>query len=98
MLLETTAARDDPGDDVVLPLYARFRVCESFPETDVLGLLRCAHDRLPTEVIDRIRRSVPMGTIGEPEDVGNAVVFLVSEDARYITGQSILIDGGRWMV
>ena len=57
-----------------------------------------AHDRLPAEVIDRIRRSVPMGAIGEPEDVGNVVVFLASEDARYITGQSILIDGGRWMV
>jgi acetoacetyl-CoA reductase/3-oxoacyl-[acyl-carrier protein] reductase len=57
-----------------------------------------AHDRLPKEVIDRVRNSVPMGYVAEPEDVGNVVAFLASEDSRYITGQSILIDGGRWMV
>lgn len=57
-----------------------------------------AHDRLPKEVIDRVRNSVPMGFIAEPEDVGNVVTFLASDDSRYITGQSILIDGGRWMI
>jgi NAD(P)-dependent dehydrogenase (short-subunit alcohol dehydrogenase family) len=57
-----------------------------------------AHDRLPPVVIDRVRQSVPMGYVAEPEDVANAVAFLASEESRYITGQSILIDGGRWMV
>jgi len=57
-----------------------------------------AHDRLPREVIDRVRNSVPMGFVAEPDDVAGVVAFLASDDARYITGQSILIDGGRWMV
>lgn len=57
-----------------------------------------AHDRLPAEVIDRIRDSTPMGYIGEPADVGNVVAFLASEDSRFITGQTLLIDGGRWMI
>jgi NAD(P)-dependent dehydrogenase (short-subunit alcohol dehydrogenase family) len=57
-----------------------------------------AHDRLPAEVIDKIRFSVPMGYIAEPEEVGKVVAFLASDDARYITGQSFLIDGGRWMI
>ena len=57
-----------------------------------------AHDRLPREVIDRVRNSVPMGYVAEPEDVAAVVAFLASDDARYITGQSILIDGGRWMI
>jgi NAD(P)-dependent dehydrogenase (short-subunit alcohol dehydrogenase family) len=57
-----------------------------------------AHDSLPSEVIDKIRYSVPMGYIAEPEDVASVVAFLASEDARYITGQSFLIDGGRWMI
>jgi NAD(P)-dependent dehydrogenase (short-subunit alcohol dehydrogenase family) len=57
-----------------------------------------AHDRLPAEVIDRVRTSVPMGYVAEPEDVAGVVAFLASDDARYITGQSILIDGGRWMI
>jgi NAD(P)-dependent dehydrogenase (short-subunit alcohol dehydrogenase family) len=56
-----------------------------------------AHDRLPAEVIDRIREGTPMGYIGAPEDVGNAVAFLASDDSRFITGQTLLIDGGRWM-
>ena len=49
-------------------------------------------------MIDKIRDSVPMGYVGEPEDVANVVAFLASEEARYITGQSLLIDGGRWMI
>jgi len=57
-----------------------------------------AHDRLPAAVIDRVRTSVPMGYVAEPEDVAGVVAFLASDDARYITGQSILIDGGRWMI
>ncbi len=57
-----------------------------------------AHDRLPVEVIDRIRNGTPMGYIAEPEDVGNVVVFLASEESRFMTGQSLLIDGGRWMI
>lgn len=57
-----------------------------------------AHDRLPAAVIDRVRRSVPMGYVAEPEDVAGVVAFLASDDARYVTGQTILIDGGRFMV
>ena len=57
-----------------------------------------AHDRLPKEVIDRVRTSVPMGYVAEPDDVAGVVAFLASDDARYVTGQSILIDGGRWMI
>jgi acetoacetyl-CoA reductase/3-oxoacyl-[acyl-carrier protein] reductase len=39
-----------------------------------------------------------MGFIAEAEDVGNVVVFLASDDSRFMTGQSLLIDGGRWMI
>jgi acetoacetyl-CoA reductase/3-oxoacyl-[acyl-carrier protein] reductase len=57
-----------------------------------------AHDRLPKEVIDKVRSSVPMGFVAEPADVAGVVAFLASDDARYITGQTLLIDGGRWMI
>jgi acetoacetyl-CoA reductase/3-oxoacyl-[acyl-carrier protein] reductase len=39
-----------------------------------------------------------MGYVAEREDVSGVVAFLASDDPRYLTGQSILIDGGRWMV
>ncbi len=39
-----------------------------------------------------------MGYVAEPEDVASVVAFFASDDARYVTGQSNLIDGRRWMV
>ncbi len=56
-----------------------------------------AHDRLSPDVVARIRDATPAGFIAEPEDVAGCVAFLASDDARYITGQTLLIDGGRWM-
>jgi acetoacetyl-CoA reductase/3-oxoacyl-[acyl-carrier protein] reductase len=38
-----------------------------------------------------------MGWVGEPEDVAALVAFLAGEGGRYITGQTIAVDGGRWM-
>ena len=57
-----------------------------------------AHDRLTPSVIERIKSTTPAGFIAEPEDVAGVVAFLASDDARYVTGQTLLIDGGRWMV
>jgi NAD(P)-dependent dehydrogenase (short-subunit alcohol dehydrogenase family) len=56
-----------------------------------------AHDRLTPAVIERIKTTTPAGFVAEPEDVAGVVAFLASHDARYITGQTLLIDGGRWM-
>lgn len=57
-----------------------------------------AHDRLAPGVIDRIKAGAPAGFIAEPEDVAGCVAFLASDDARYVTGQTLMIDGGRWMI
>lgn len=42
----------------------------------------------------RENRAVPLGHIGDPEDVANAVVFLVSDDAKYVVGALLAVDGG----
>jgi acetoacetyl-CoA reductase/3-oxoacyl-[acyl-carrier protein] reductase len=42
-------------------------------------------------------RAIPLKRIGAPEEVADVVSFLVSDDARYITGQKILVDGGQFM-
>ena len=47
------------------------------------------------EVLADISHKTPMGRIGRPEDVAGAVMFLTSDEAGYITGQSITVDGGR---
>ncbi|MCR8722703.1 SDR family NAD(P)-dependent oxidoreductase [Frigidibacter sp. ROC022] len=45
--------------------------------------------------IDSMSAAVPLGRLGDPEDVANAVAFLASDDACYITGTSIIVDGGQ---
>jgi len=49
---------------------------------------------LPPEVIDKARKSSVLGRIAEPEDVARVVPFLCSDEARHITGQTIVVDGG----
>lgn len=49
---------------------------------------------LPPEVIDRAQKSSVLGRVAEPEDVAHVVSFLCSEEARHITGQVLVVDGG----
>ena len=51
-------------------------------------------DGLTEETQDKILSTIPMGRFGTPEDVAEAVVFLASDGASYITGQVLTIDGG----
>ncbi len=50
---------------------------------------------LSPEHIKNMRRAVPLGRLGTPEEVAYAHLFLASDEARYITGQSIIVDGGQ---
>jgi NAD(P)-dependent dehydrogenase (short-subunit alcohol dehydrogenase family) len=49
---------------------------------------------MPGEIQDRLRRAVPMGRFAEPEEVAGLAAYLASEQAGYVTGQAIGIDGG----
>lgn len=50
--------------------------------------------QVPQEILDGYRKKLLTSRVGEPDDVANLVVFLVSDESRYITGQAITIDGG----
>lgn len=52
---------------------------------------------LPDAVKDIILNEIPMKSMGSPEDIAGAVAFLASDDARYITGQFIHVNGGMFM-
>lgn len=49
---------------------------------------------LPREVIERARKHSVLGRIAEPADVAKVIAFLCSDDARHITGQTLVVDGG----
>ncbi|WP_284140256.1 MULTISPECIES: SDR family oxidoreductase [unclassified Virgibacillus] len=74
--------------------YARqgIRINTVFPgviETPMVEGLSSSDDALA-----RINAMTPMGRLGQPEEVGKAIVFLASDDASYITGAELPIDGG----
>jgi len=51
----------------------------------------------PQKEIDRMNQSIPYPRKGQPEDIANTVLFLVSDEGEYITGQTICVSGGSWM-
>jgi 3-oxoacyl-[acyl-carrier protein] reductase len=67
--------------NVVVPGYVKSRL------TDVL----------PEEATGAMLENTPLGRLGDPEDVAGAVRFLSSDDARFITGAVLLVDGGLGM-
>ena len=49
---------------------------------------------LSEKVKEAAKAQIPFGTFGQPEDIAKTAAFLASDDARYITGQVICVDGG----
>lgn len=61
----------------------------------VAGLIKTdMTEGLKQDVVDRIVKGAALGRIGTPAEVADAVLFLASERASYITGQSLIVDGG----
>lgn len=60
------------------------------------GIIRTeALTGLEEEFLRQSEQYIPMGKLGDPEDIGYAVLFLASDESKYITGQSIVVDGGQ---
>lgn len=65
-------------------------VTPGFIKTDMTSVL-------PEKVVAAMEASIPLARLGEPEDIAKAVLFLVSDNAAYITGQTLHVDGGMVM-
>lgn len=62
-------------------------IAPGFIKTDMTDVLK-------DEVKEELLRNIPLGTLGDPKDIANAVVFLASQESDYITGQVINVNGG----
>ncbi|RXI98041.1 3-oxoacyl-[acyl-carrier-protein] reductase [Anaerobacillus alkaliphilus] len=65
-------------------------VAPGFIETDMT-------DELPEEIKQELLKQIPLAKLGKAEDIASVVRFLVSEDANYMTGQTLHVDGGMAM-
>ena len=54
-------------------------------------------DAIPEKIKEEMLKKIPLGSLGEPNDIASLTAFLASDDARYITGQVITCDGGMTM-
>jgi meso-butanediol dehydrogenase / (S,S)-butanediol dehydrogenase / diacetyl reductase len=57
-------------------------------------LLRMEDSR--PDIVGRIREAIPMGRLGEPQEIANVVLFLASDEASFVTGAFFVADGGLW--
>ena len=48
------------------------------------------------EAAEILNRKIPMGRQGTPEDMAGAVIFFASELSQWVTGQTLIVDGGAW--
>ena len=62
-------------------------ICPGVTKTDILSTVA-------PEQLEQLAMAIPMGRLGEPEEIAAAAVFMVSDDASYMTGQALAIDGG----
>ncbi len=55
-------------------------------------------DRVSDQAVAELKQAIPTHRFARPSEIGRVVVFLASSDSDFITGQSIVVDGGQWML
>jgi 2-hydroxycyclohexanecarboxyl-CoA dehydrogenase len=71
-------------------------VCPGLTETPLLQGIRDQSEKAH-KVIDAVTRAIPLGRVGTPEEIANAVAFFASSEADFVTGQTLSISGGLTM-
>ena len=65
-------------------------ICPGFILTEMTAAMK-------PEVLEAMVKMIPLGRIGQPEDIANAVAFLASEGASWVTGETMSVNGGQFM-
>jgi acetoacetyl-CoA reductase len=65
-------------------------IAPGYVETDMVRAI-------PADVLEKIVRTIPVGRLGQPEDIARSVLFLVADEAGFVTGSTLSINGGQHM-
>lgn len=57
-----------------------------------------AMQRIPADLLDRIKAGIPAQRLAQPDEIASAVAFFSGDQCAYITGQTLLVNGGNWMI
>jgi acetoacetyl-CoA reductase/3-oxoacyl-[acyl-carrier protein] reductase len=83
-IFQLNRAQRPPGDGIGLTVNA---VTPGYIATDMVAAI-------PDKVMDRIRSQIPVGRLGQPEEIARVVAFLAADQSAYITGQLWAVNGG----
>jgi acetoacetyl-CoA reductase len=66
-------------------------ICPGYIHTEML-------DAVPAEIMEKsILPQIPLGRLGRPEEIARAVVFLASQEAGFVTGSTLSVNGGQYL-
>jgi acetoacetyl-CoA reductase len=65
-------------------------IAPGYTETDMVAAV-------PANVLEKIVAKIPVGRLGKAEEIGRGVMFLIADDAGFITGSTLSINGGQHM-
>jgi len=83
-IFQLNRAQRPAGDGIGLTVNA---VTPGFIATDMLATI-------PDKVLEKIRGQIPLGRLGQPEEIARVVAFLAADESSYITGQIWAVNGG----
>jgi acetoacetyl-CoA reductase/3-oxoacyl-[acyl-carrier protein] reductase len=83
-IFHLSRSQGPPGDGIGLTVNA---VTPGFIATDMMATI-------PDKVLEKIRSQIPVGRLGQPEEIARVVGFLAADESAYITGQIWAVNGG----
>ena len=97
------AARDKPSEGKVHDLNAKALALEGATKGITVNAVAPGYvstdmvRAVPEEILKKIIATIPVGRLGDPHDIARSVLFLVADDADFITGSTLSVNGGQHM-
>ena len=66
----------------------------TFIDTPILDGMVAASGKEKSLIMDKLARQIPLGRVGEPDDIANGVLYLASDESKFMTGAELKLDGG----